>query len=153
MTRYGGLVSRSMAYVLDAAVVAVLTSVSASGLHLVAPVIGSWAKDLSDFVASYYLLFLSSIMAIYCALFWLLAGRTPGMAVLGLRVVRTGGEPVRWLACLVRGVLLAYFPIGALWLLTNRRRRGLPDLVAGTTVVRTLSSGADEATRDARIAG
>ena len=39
--------------------------------------------------ASAYLLVLPAMFALYNALFWALAGRTPGMAVLGLRVVGT----------------------------------------------------------------
>ncbi|MFC7528685.1 RDD family protein [Actinoplanes sp. GCM10030250] len=144
MTGYAGLVSRSMAYFLDALIVALLTGASVAALGLVAPVVGAEARELAEFVLSYYLVFLPSIMAVYCALFWALAGRTPGMAVLGLRVViAADGRPVRWPASMVRALLVAYFPIGALWMLVDRRRQGLHDKVARTAVVR-LSSGRDE---------
>jgi uncharacterized RDD family membrane protein YckC len=93
-------------------------------------------------------------MTVYCAVFWLLAGRTPGMALLGLRVVRTDGRPVRWFGVLLRGVLLAYFPVGALWLVVDRRHQAVHDKVARTLVIRpmtpdgparrTPSSGPDE---------
>ncbi|MCY1136843.1 RDD family protein [Actinoplanes sp. Pm04-4] len=133
---YGGLVSRLLAYVVDALIVSMLIGVAAAALGLVASVVGYEARELARAVLSGYIVFLPSILALYCALFWLLAGRTPGMAVLGLRVVTTEGRPVRWLAALVRALLLAYFPVGALWLLVNRRHQGIHDLIARTSVVR-----------------
>ncbi|MEV6300623.1 RDD family protein [Actinoplanes sp. NPDC051861] len=151
MNGYAGLVSRAMAYFLDALIVALLTGASATALGLVASVVGAEARELARIVLSSYLIFLPSIMAIYCAVFWMLAGRTPGMAVLGLRVVAVTGRPVRWFASLVRALLVAYFPIGALWLLVDRRHQALHDKVARTAVVR-VSSGEDEVTVAARVA-
>jgi uncharacterized RDD family membrane protein YckC len=151
VTVYAGLISRSMAYVLDALIVAVFTGVTATALGLVASVVGNVAHELSETVLSSYLKFLPFIFAFYCTLFWALAGRTPGMTVLGLRVVRFDGGPVGWTAALIRAVLLAFFPIGALWLLVDRRRQGLQDKVARTTVLR-LSSPRDEVTAVARAA-
>ncbi|BBH67277.1 hypothetical protein ACTI_39620 [Actinoplanes sp. OR16] len=133
---YAGLVSRALAYGADAFFVALLTGGSVTVFAMIASVVGGWAGELGHLISSSYLIFLPSIMAVYCALFWLLAGRTPGMAVLGLRVIRVDGSRIHWFAALVRALLLAYFPIGALWLVVNRRHQGLPDLVAGTTVIR-----------------
>ena len=70
------------------------------------------------------------------ALFWFLAGRTPGMAVLGLRVVTTHPRRLSWIAALLRALVLAYFPLGALWALADRRCQGVHDKVAHTSVVR-----------------
>ncbi|GID30852.1 RDD family protein [Paractinoplanes brasiliensis] len=137
MNTYAGLVSRFLAYVLDALIVSVLAGAAAAVLGLVASVVGYEARELARAVVSTYVVFLPALLAIYCALFWLLAGRTPGMAVLGLRVVTTRGGPVRWLAALVRALVLAYFPIGALWLLVNRRHQGIHDKIARTAVVRS----------------
>lgn len=141
-----------MAYAADAFFVALLTGGSATVFAMIASVVGAEARELGRIVVSSYLIFLPSVMVVYCALFWLLAGRTPGMAVLGLRVVRADGGPVRWFAALVRAVLLAYFPIGALWLIVDRRRQALHDKVARTTVVRAYSSSEDDAARTGRIA-
>lgn len=136
--RYASLVSRTIAYLLDIAIVAfVVSAVVAFGL-VVALVTGAHARTLALATASAYVIVLPSVMAIYCGLFWLLAGRTPGMALLGLRVVRTDGRPVRWFAAFLRGVLLVYFPIGALWLVVDRRRQAVHDKVARTLVVRAV---------------
>ena len=136
MIGYAGLVSRTLAYLIDTLTVAVLTGAGVAVLGMVASVVGAGARNLAELIVSSYLVFLPTLLAVYCALFWSLAGRTPGMAVLGVRVVRSDGRPVRWFAALVRAVLLAYFPIGALWLIVDRRHQGLPDKIAMTTVVR-----------------
>ncbi|WP_433829850.1 RDD family protein [Actinoplanes sp. CA-015351] len=139
MSGYGGLVSRAMAYAADAFLVALLTGGTATVVVMIASVVGAEARELSRIVVSSYVVFLPSVMAIYCALFWMLAGRTPGMAILGLRVVRTDGRPVGWVSALVRGLLLAYLPVFALWLIVDRRHQGLHDKVARTTVIRVAS--------------
>ncbi len=136
MSRYAGLVSRTLAYLIDALTVAMVAGVAVTTLGLVASVVGAEAREAARWIFSSYLVFLPALLAVYCALFWTLAGRTPGMAVLGVRVVRADGGPVRWLAALVRALLLAYFPIGALWLIVDRRHQGLPDKIAMTAVIR-----------------
>ncbi|MDI6105228.1 RDD family protein [Actinoplanes sp. NEAU-A12] len=139
MSEYAGLVSRSAAYLVDAVVVTVLTGTSAMVFVLVALFVGADAQDLAGLVVSSVVVFLPALLALYCAFFWMLAGRTPGMAVFGLRVVDRDGRPPRWLAAMVRGLLLAYLPVLALWLLVDRRHRGLHDKVARTSVVRALT--------------
>ncbi|BCY11388.1 hypothetical protein L3i22_064760 [Actinoplanes sp. L3-i22] len=125
-----------MAYLIDTLTVAVLAAAGATAFGLVASVVGHEARELARLILSSYLVVLPALLAVYCALFWVLAGRTPGMAVVGVRVVRADGGPVRWLAALVRALLLAYFPVGALWLIVDRRHQGLPDKIAMTAVVR-----------------
>jgi uncharacterized RDD family membrane protein YckC len=137
-TAYAGLVSRFLAYALDAVIVSMLTGTGAVVLASIASVAGYESEQLARAVLSTYIIFLPSILAIYCAMFWQLAGRTPGMAVLGLRVVTVDGRPMGWFVTLVRALLLAYFPIGALWLLVNRRHQAVHDKIVRTTVVRRL---------------
>jgi len=136
-TDYAGLVSRSIAYVLDALVVGFLVSAAVAVVLVVAAVAGAHARDLAVAAASAYVLFLPAFLTVYCALLWLLAGRTPGMAALGLRVTRADGRPVLWFAALLRALLLVCFPLGALWLLVDRRHQALHDKVARTVVVRS----------------
>lgn len=66
--------------------------------------------------------------------------RTPGMAVFGLRVVRTDGSALgmagaiqRWGAFLLA---LSFFGLGILWTAFSEVQRGLHDHLAGTHVVR-----------------
>ena len=144
---YAGLVSRTVAYVMDVLLVAVVASGGIAVLVVVATVAGPSARDVAEAAASAYVFFLPVVLALYCALFWLFAGRTPGMAVLGLRVVRADGKPLRWFSASVRAVLLACFPLGALWLLVDRRHQALHDKVARTVVIRAVrpSSRLDDA--------
>ncbi len=70
------------------------------------------------------------------------SGRTPGKRATGLRVVRSGGQPVGFLASLVRNVvrLVDFFPsfylVGAITIVASRHNQRLGDLAAGTLVVR-----------------
>ncbi|GID43957.1 hypothetical protein Aca07nite_12320 [Actinoplanes capillaceus] len=142
MNEYAGLVSRFLAYTVDAVVVAVFTGGAALVFGVVAAIVGSGAWELARLVVSSYLVLLPAVLALYCAVFWMLAGRTPGMAFLGLRVVRADGRTPGWFASFLRGLMLAYFPIGALWLLVDRRRQALHDKVARTSVVRAMPAPA-----------
>ena len=136
---YAGPVSRTLAYGMDALIVVVAFTATAVVVGMIASVVGAQARDLARAAASAYLVVLPAAFAVYNALFWVLAGRTPAMALLGLRVVAVRGRPVSWLSALLRAVVLAYFPIGALWALVDRRHQALHDKVAGTTVVRVPS--------------
>lgn len=133
---YAGAVSRSIAYVLDALIVSLLFTGGAVIAGMIASFIGSRTQHLAHAAAAAYLLILPALLAVYCALFWALAGRTPGMAVLGLRVIPTRDRPLSWLAALVRAVVLAYFPLGAAWALVDGRHQAIHDKLARTVVVR-----------------
>jgi uncharacterized RDD family membrane protein YckC len=147
---YAGLVSRAIAYLLDALIVALVFTAGAVVMGLIAPVIGTRVYDVARDVGSAYLLVLPALLAVYCALFWSLAGRTPGMALVGVRVVTVGGRPVSWPAALVRAVVLAYFPVGAVWALVDRRHQAVHDKIARTVVIRpTIPARASPAAADA----
>ena len=69
-------------------------------------------------------------------------GRTPGKRLNGLRVVRTEGQPVGFVASAVRNLIrlidgapLLYVP-GMISILASRRNQRLGDLAAGTVVIR-----------------
>jgi uncharacterized RDD family membrane protein YckC len=144
-TRYAGPVSRAIAYVGDALIVAVTFTAGTVVFGLIASVIGAQAQDLARAITSAYLLLLPASLATYNLLFWGLAGRTPGMALVGVRVVTTRGGPVSWPAALVRAVVLAYFPVGAVWMLVDRRHQAIHDKLARTSVIRTVTPAAADA--------
>jgi uncharacterized RDD family membrane protein YckC len=133
---FAGVVSRSIAYVVDALIVSVASAGTAAGMSLISSVVGSEARDLARTLTAAYLVLLPAVFALYCTILWGLTGRTIGMAMVGIRVVSKRGGPVRWWSALVRGILLAYFPIGSLWLLVDRRHRAIQDLLARTVVIR-----------------
>jgi uncharacterized RDD family membrane protein YckC len=76
---------------------------------------------------------------VYFAYQWALSGKTIGMAILGIRVVRTDGSPIGARQAVVRTLT---FPLsflllglGFLGILTSRDRHALHDRLAGTAVV------------------
>jgi uncharacterized RDD family membrane protein YckC len=137
---YAGPVSRAVAYLMDALLVAVFFIGGAAVVGVITSVMGARLHDVATAAVSACLVVLPALFATYCALFWALAGRTPGMAVLGLRVVPTRSGRLSWPAAVLRALVLAYFPVGALWALVDRRHQGFHDKVARTAVVRAPAS-------------
>jgi uncharacterized RDD family membrane protein YckC len=137
---YAGVVSRAGAFLADAALVTLVAFGAVAVVALVTLVVGAQGRHLARTMVSILAIALPALLAAYGGIFWALAGRTPGMALLGLRVVSTAGRRPRWLACVIRAVVLAYFPIGSLWCLVDRRHQAIHDKLARTTVVRTASA-------------
>ena len=79
--------------------------------------------------------------AIYFVAFWSIVGQTPGMRLVGVRVVTAAGTPPSALRALVRfaGLILAIVPLfaGFLPALFDGRRRALQDYLSGTVVLDT----------------
>jgi uncharacterized RDD family membrane protein YckC len=81
---------------------------------------------------------------LYLISFWALTGQTPGMSIVGIRVVAPGSPRVTVRIAIRRllGLVLAVIPLGAglLGVIFSERRRGLQDVVAHTEVHYALSS-------------
>jgi uncharacterized RDD family membrane protein YckC len=83
-----------------------------------------------------------AVSLIYFVIFWshLGGGRTLGMRLLGLRVMREDGSPVGVFDALVRWIGLwisfAFCFIGVLWVAGDARKQGWHDKMAHTLVVR-----------------
>jgi len=133
---YAGPVSRTLAYLIDAFVVGVVFTAGAAIAAMITSVMGGRWHALAPATASARLVLLPALLAAYWWLFWTLAGRSPGMALFGLRVVATRARRLTWPAALLRALVLTAFPIGAIWALVDRRRQALHDKLARTTVVR-----------------
>ena len=135
---YAGSVSRFLAYVIDAAASSGVFAVGLAAISYVVTVVTgrqvAWNRQ--DIVVA---VIFAAWEFCYFGYSWAASGRTFGMAVLGIRVVRSDGAPVDpW-----RGVLRALaFPLsflliglGFLGILVQREHRALHDLIAGTAVV------------------
>ncbi|BFU43229.1 RDD family protein [Krasilnikovia sp. MM14-A1004] len=133
---YAGPVSRAIAYVLDLMLVATVFTGGVLITILLGAVVSPTDPDVLRLTAGAYVLLLPPTLALYDTVFWALAGRTPGMALLGVRVVTISGRRLTWIAALIRGVVLAYFPIGAAWIPVDSRHQGIHDKLARTAVVR-----------------
>jgi len=134
--RFGGLASRGAALVIDAALVQLGFAVLVGAIGLVAALAGAKAGWIAGTLAGAGWLLTG---AVYFVAFWSSTGETPGMRVMRLRVLTSSGARVSLLRALVRfaGLILAIIPLfaGFLPVPFDRRRRALPDYLAGTVVV------------------
>ena len=134
---YAGIATRAVALAADAAVTIVFFMSAVGVAALVASLVGGLRPEwlVGALLASGWML----VVATYFVLFWSAAGQTPGMRLLGIRVRGPGGVPPSLGRSFVRllGLALAIVPLfaGFIPVLFTERRRGLPDLLAGTVVV------------------
>ncbi|AIJ23357.1 RDD family protein [Amycolatopsis methanolica] len=133
--RPAGLVSRTLAAVLDCVVLAL----ALAGLYL-----GWAAVDYSldpvrfTFPAPTRLVTVAvatGVAVLYLAVCWSATGRSFGDQLLALRVVDRRGHPPRPVRALARAVACVFVPVGLLWVVTGGRRRSLQDLLLRTSVV------------------
>jgi uncharacterized RDD family membrane protein YckC len=143
VTPYGGVVTRALALTVDALLIVVVFTAISGFVALISSLVGTLrpAWLVGSLLGAGWVL----VGGAYFVLFWSAAGRTPGMQLLRVRVrVPSGGPPgvgraiVRALATWVS---IVPFFAGYLPVLFDRRRRGLPDLVAGTEVVYSEPDG------------
>ena len=135
---YAGSVSRFLAYAIDLlASTGVFTLALAAISYVVQIVTGnqvSWNRQ-NIVVVIFYVAW----EFFYFGYSWAVSGRTFGMAVLGVRVVRADGavaEPRRGVVrALVFPLSFLLLGLGFLGILVQRERRALHDLIAGTAVI------------------
>jgi uncharacterized RDD family membrane protein YckC len=134
-----GLVTRTLAFAIDAAIVNLVAIVTAAIAGLVASVLGVHGDLLRNVAIALggagYVLWTVG----YFVVFWSTTGQTPGDRVLRIRVRTASGEPLRPRRAALRfaGLVLAAIPLfaGFLPILVDDRRRGLHDMLARTVVV------------------
>jgi uncharacterized RDD family membrane protein YckC len=134
---YGGVATRAIALATDAAITIVLFMSVVGIAALIASLVGGLRPEwlAGALLASGWFL----IVGTYFVLFWSSAGQTPGMRLLRVRVQGPAGDPPSISRSLVRllGLVLAIVPMfaGFIPVLFTKRRRGLPDFLAGTVVL------------------
>jgi len=76
----------------------------------------------------------------YFVSLWAWRGQTPGMIIIGIKIIRTDSSPLTWqyallryLGCLVSTIILF---IGFIWIAFDSRKQGLHDKIADTYVVK-----------------
>jgi uncharacterized RDD family membrane protein YckC len=152
--RYAGLATRTVAFVIDAAIINGVAFLLVAGASLVLSMFGSSIEDLPDWLAITGGVVGWIVLAgTYFVASWVLTGQTVGMRVMAIRVSkRDGGHVSVWrgLRRLV-GLVIAAIPLfaGYLLILVDNRRRGLQDRIAGTVVVFVTDKG-DVASSPAR---
>jgi uncharacterized RDD family membrane protein YckC len=135
---HAGIASRFGAFVVDVFTVTTLFAVGGRVFEFVVTALRGDPFELSD-APIFSTIALVVWVFLYCAYPLAVAGRTVGLALAGLRVVRRSGEDLdAWHAAvrvLVFPLSFLLFGFGFLLILVNRERRALHDLIAGTVVV------------------
>lgn len=137
--RYAGPLTRLAANAGDLAAGFGLFTLLSAGLGYLAVVLFGIQLDPAQQSGPQWFIPLAVVLFLYEWLSIAIAGRTPAMAVLGLRVVARDGRPLTTSHAFVRTLVLPLsalpFGLGFLGLVLGRERRGLHDLAAGSAVV------------------
>jgi len=140
---YEGLVTRSIAFAVDAAVINLVAITVGAIVALAVSVLSvpDWADTaLLAVGGAAYLIWTIA----YWATFWSTTGQTPGDRLMQIRVCRAddwGQLSVARSVFRLAALTLAAIPLfaGFLPILFDDRRRGLHDMLAGTVVVASAS--------------
>ena len=130
-----GLVTRSVAAVLDGIVVAVVLVATWVGWNAVRFLVNPRGFAFSDtrlllgFAAGW------ALSVVYLTGAWALTGRTYGCHVMGLRVVDRRGRTLRLWVSFLRAALYTTVPIGLLWSARGGAHASLQDVLVGSRVV------------------
>jgi len=155
---YAGALSRLLAYGLDLTIISVIYGAALALVEFAINIATPWEVNLKDgylFVTAGLLMW----AACYLGVSWVVAGRSPGMTVLGLQIVRADGAHLDRRHALIR---LCAFPLGFLTLglgflgiIFGRTHQALYDRIADTAVVFHWDAEAaklrDLATRGERV--
>jgi len=141
-THYGGFSRRILAFLIDNALLQVAVMiVFILGLLMVGYEIDVEGDiGISSLLASYYAT--AVVMNLfYFTWFHGITGQTIGKRILGLKVIRTTGEPVnpgmaflRWVGYIVSSMI---FYLGFIWIAFDKKKQGWHDKIAGTIVIKT----------------
>lgn len=139
---YAGLVTRAVAFALDAAIInavaaitGVIVALGISILHLPHQANAAIAAVLAGLWVIW--------TVVYFTFFWSTTGQTPGSRALGIRVIDPDGDrdPIRPVRAAARfgALILGAIPLlaGFLIMLWDDRGRALQDRVTGTVVIDT----------------
>ncbi|HEX5928761.1 MAG TPA: RDD family protein [Solirubrobacterales bacterium] len=131
-----GAVSRGLAMLVDGVFVNLAFTALAAVVALIESSFGNGGNGMSGLAIAVGSTTWLALGAFYLAAFWSLAGQTPGMRFLGIRL--DGGRlPLRRSIKRLFGLWLSVitFGIGFLGIVFGERRRGWADRIAGTEVV------------------
>jgi len=136
--QYAGSVSRFAAYLIDLLTSSVAFSLALTLISFVVEIVTgkpvAWHRDNIVVVIIYV-----AWQFVYFGFQWAANGRTLGMAVLGVQVVRADGTRLEswrgWVRSLTFPLGFLTLGLGFLGILVQREHRAVYDLIAGTAVV------------------
>jgi len=139
--RLAGFATRGLALLIDCALLDVVVLTLGAALAWVATVLGVEIEASTPLALGLAGTGWLVLLATYLTAFWWLAGQTPGMRFMGIRVTDYHGATPGFVRSLRRlaGFYLCMLTLGAgfLLVLVDDRRRGLHDRFARTLVVHT----------------
>jgi uncharacterized RDD family membrane protein YckC len=149
--RLAGFATRALALSLDGALLSAGAVLIGAGVALAAKVVGVHLASGDPLVAGLAGAGWLLLVSVYLVTFWSLAGQTPGMRFMGIRVIDRTGARLGRLQSVRRlvGMALAALPAGAgfLLVLVDDRRRGLQDYIGSTLVIHDpAATGASDLT-------
>lgn len=133
--RSAGIVTRGLAAVIDLVVVLLIMSALYGGMVLVRLVYSPTDFSLPSVNVVFSTVVTFVVAVLYLTGCWTLSGSTAGAVAMGLRVVGRRSQRVSLLVGLLRATTCVLFPIGLLWVVADRRRRSLQDIVFRTRVI------------------
>lgn len=139
-----GVVSRSVANVIDLLVVLVVMGVFYVGMILARLAFSPRAFTFPSPSAVFSALGLAAVAVLYLAACWAVSGCTAGAVVMGLRVVGRQSPRLRAPVAVARAIAYVVFPIGFAWVVVDRKRRSVQDIVLGSRVVYTRLAASTE---------
>jgi len=136
--RYAGAASRLASFVIDlilsAGVFCVALAAISYGAQVITGNLVSWNRS-TPVVAALFAVW----ELLYFGFSWATSGRTPGMALFGLRVVRTDGAVLDPRHATIRTLVFPFsflfLGLGFLGIFVQREHRALHDLAAGSAVI------------------
>ena len=135
---YAGALSRLLAYGADLLIVNTVYAIFLAILEFAINTATPWNVELKE---SYILVVIGGLawFAFYLGASWVIYGRSPGMSLLGLRIVRGDGATLDPRHAIIR--LIAFplgfltFGIGFLGIIFGKTHRAIYDRIADTAVI------------------
>jgi len=135
---YAGALSRLLAYGADLGIISLVYAITIAIIQFAINIATPWEVELKN---GYAIVILGQLVwsAFYLGASWAVFARTPGMSILGLRIVRGDGSPLDPRHAILR---LIAFPLGFLTLgigflgiIFGRAHRAIYDRIADTAVI------------------
>jgi uncharacterized RDD family membrane protein YckC len=130
-----GIVSRGLAAIVDMLVVLITMGALYLGLVLTTLMINptNFRFPAPNIIFSTAVTFVVAVL--YLTVCWTLSGRTVGAVLLGVRVVGRRAGQLGLAVAVLRAVACVLFPVGLLWVVIDKQRRSVQDIVLGSRVV------------------
>ncbi len=136
---YAGPVTRLLAFAVDGLIVTAAFSLTVGGIDLVARLVTGNSPISEERSGWMWIAAYASLAFLYSVVSLAIAGRTPGKALVGLRVVDRSGDPLTPRQAVVRTLCLplsfAILGLGLVGIVIGREHRALHDVLGGTAVV------------------